>query len=155
MNIRATHVRQLLCVFAGALAIASAAAAQAPAVAPARTPLQFDMREVMIPMRDGVKLHTNIFTQKGVSEPRAFILNRTPYGIPANDRAMNGGYADLADDGYIFVFQDIRGRFASEGQFVMLRPPRDKSKKGAIDESTDTYDTIEWLTHNVPNNTAK
>ncbi len=119
------------------------------------TPLEFDTREAMIPMRDGVKLHTFVYTQKGVTEPRPFILNRTPYGIGASNRAMNGGYADLADDGYIFVFQDIRGRFGSEGQFVMLRPPRDKSKKDAIDESTDTYDTIDWLIRNVPNNSGK
>jgi uncharacterized protein len=131
---------------------ANTIAAQTPAT---RTPLEFDKREEMIPMRDGVRLHTFIFTQKGITEPRPFILNRTPYGIAGTARAMNGPYADLADDGYIFVFQDIRGRFTSEGQFVMLRPPRDKKNKGSIDESTDTYDTIDWLLKNVPNNTAK
>lgn len=62
-------------------------------------------------MRDGVKLHTFVYTQKGVTTPLPFILNRTPYGIGGSARAVNGGYADLADDGYIFVFQDIRGRF--------------------------------------------
>jgi putative CocE/NonD family hydrolase len=131
---------------------ASAIQAQSPS---ARTPLEFETREAMIPMRDGVKLHTFIYSQKGITEPRPFILNRTPYGIAGSNRAMNGGYADLADDGYIFVFQDIRGRFASEGQFVMLRPPRDRKNPKAIDESTDTYDTIEWLIKNVPNNSAK
>ncbi|MEO8622881.1 MAG: CocE/NonD family hydrolase, partial [bacterium] len=139
-------------------AIALAVICVSPLIAqtpPARTPLEFDKREAMVPMRDGVKLHTTIYTQKGITEPRAFIFNRTPYGIARNGTAMNGPYAELADDGYIFVFQDIRGRFASEGQFVMLRPVRDKKVKGSIDESTDTFDSIEWLIKNVPNNTAK
>ena len=106
-------------------------------------------------MRDGVKLHTTIYTQKGITDPRPVIFTRTPYGIAASGRAMNGSYAELADDGYVFVFQDIRGRFTSEGQFVMMRPPRDRKIKGAIDESTDTYDTIDWLLKNVPNNSGK
>jgi len=122
---------------------------------PARTPLEFEKTEVMIPMRDGVKLHTLIYAQKAISEPRPLILTRTPYGIAGSARTPNGAYAELADDGYIFVFQDIRGRFTSEGQFVMLRPQRDRKKKGSIDESTDAYDTIEWLVKNVPNNTGK
>jgi putative CocE/NonD family hydrolase len=129
--------------------------AQTPAVAPTRTPLEFDQREVMVPMRDGVKLHTIIYTQKGITEPRPFLLTRTPYGIAASPRTMNGSYAELADDGYIFVFQDIRGRFTSEGQFEMLRPPRNRKAKGSIDEGTDTYDTIDWLLANVTNNTGK
>ena len=61
----------------------------------------------------------------------------------------------LAEEGFIFVFQDIRGRFDSEGQFVMLRPPRDKKDAKAIDESTDTYDTIDWLLKNVPRNNGR
>lgn len=134
---------------------AQALFAQAPATTAVRTPLEFDKREEMIPMRDGVKLHTTIYTQKGIVEPRPMILTRTPYGIAGSARAMNGSYAELADDGYIFVFQDIRGKFGSEGKFVMLRPPRDKKVKGSIDESTDAYDTIAWLLKNVPNNTRK
>ena len=129
--------------------------AQAVAAAPARVAPVFEMREVMIPMRDGVKLHTAIYTQKDVTEPRPIIFVRTPYGIAGGARAIATGYADLADEGYIFVFQDIRGRFTSEGQFVMLRPPRDKSRKGAIDESTDAYDTIDWLLKKGPANTGK
>ena len=137
------------------LLLAGALDAQTPAAPPARTPLVFDRREEMIPMRDGVKLHTLIYTQKGVTEPRPVILTRTPYGIAGSGRTPNGAYAELADDGYIFVFQDIRGRFTSEGQFEMLRPPRDKKNKKAIDESTDTYDTIDWVLKNVPGNTGK
>ena len=141
-------------LLASILFVAFRASALGAQATPPRTPLDFDKREEMIPMRDGVKLHTTIFTQKGSTDSRPFILTRTPYGIAGAARTVNGGYADLADDGYIFVFQDIRGRFASEGQFVMLRPPRDRKVRGAIDESTDTYDTIDWLIRNVPNNTG-
>ena len=69
---------------------------------------------------------------------------------------LTRGYSDLADDGYIFVFQDIRGRYKSEGFFVMQRPPRPvDSPAMAIDEGTDTYDTIEWLLKQVPNNNGR
>jgi putative CocE/NonD family hydrolase len=123
--------------------------------APVRAALDFEAREEMIPMRDGVKLHTTIYTQKGITQPRPFILTRTPYGIAAGARAVNAQYAELADEGYIFVFQDIRGRFASEGQFVMLRPQRDRKVKGSIDEASDTYDTIDWLIKNTPHNVPR
>jgi putative CocE/NonD family hydrolase len=110
----------------------------------------------MIPMRDGVKLNTEIFAPKGISERLPFVLLRTPYGISGGGARIHGDYLkDLAADGYVFVFQDIRGRFKSEGQFVMIRAPRDKSDSKAIDESTDTYDTIEWLLKNVPNNNGR
>ncbi len=148
--------RRVLVVNALLLLVAfSDAGAQAAAAAPARTPLEFEKTEVMIPMRDGVKLHTLVYTQKGITEARPIILNRTPYGIAGTARVMNGSFAELADEGYVFVFQDIRGRFTSEGQFVMLRPPRDRKAAGAVDESTDTYDTIAWLIANVPANTGK
>ena len=64
-------------------------------------------------------------------------------------------YRELVPEGYIFVFQDIRGRYKSEGQFVMLRRPRDPSDPKAIDEGTDTYDTIDWLLKNVPHNNGR
>jgi len=115
----------------------------------------FDKTEVMIPMRDGVKLHTNVFVPRGFASNLPIIMIRTPYGIEGGERAFNGAYAELARDGYIFVHQDIRGRFKSEGQFVMLRKMRDKKDPKAIDESTDTYDTIEWLLKNVPKNNGR
>ncbi|HEX5438827.1 MAG TPA: CocE/NonD family hydrolase [Gemmatimonadaceae bacterium] len=115
----------------------------------------FDLTEVMIPMRDGVKLHTTIFAPRGTHAPLPFILTRTPYGIAHAARNLRGYYKALADDGYIFVFQDIRGRYGSEGQFVMQRPPRDRKDPKAIDESTDTYDTIDWLLKHVPNNNGR
>src|SRR6266852_8973119 len=97
--------------------------------------------EVQIPMRDGVKLYTDIYIPKKSREKLPFLFNRTPYGA-TNDKgrngALNGSYREFVADGYIFVFQDIRGRYKSEGQFVMLRPPRDKRDPKAVDESTDT-----------------
>ncbi|HKS91955.1 MAG TPA: CocE/NonD family hydrolase [Tepidiformaceae bacterium] len=118
----------------------------------------FDKRDVMIPMRDGVRLHTEIYTPKNATEPLPFIFERTPYGLNDDAKGYSGrlrGYRELAADGYIFVFQDIRGRYGSEGKFVMLRDPRDKSDPKAIDESTDAYDTIDWLLKNVPANNGR
>src|ERR1700720_3775204 len=74
----------------------------------------FDKREVMIPVRDGVKLHTEIYTPKDGKEPLPILLDRTPYGIAAPDNGMSNNlyrYSDMFADGYIFVFQDIRGRY--------------------------------------------
>jgi uncharacterized protein len=118
----------------------------------------FDKKEVMIPMRDGVKLHTEIDIPKNVSEPLPILMNRTPYGISAHDEGISGmihRYTDMIPDGYIFVFQDIRGRYGSEGKFVMLHPIHDPNDPKGIDESTDTYDTIDWLVKNVPHNSGR
>ena len=110
----------------------------------------------MIPMRDGVRLHTQVFTLKASGERLPFLLLRTPYGIGELDSAgLTKSLPELAPEGYIFVMQDIRGRFKSDGQFVMLRQPRDPKDKNAIDESTDAYDTIEWLLKNVPSNNGR
>jgi putative CocE/NonD family hydrolase len=81
---------------------------------------------------------------------------RTPYGVPEKESFFeSGSYDELIADGYIFVVQNIRGRFKSEGDFMMNRPPRDRSGSKSIDEGTDTYDTIEWLLKNVPDNNGK
>ncbi|HXT26367.1 MAG TPA: CocE/NonD family hydrolase [Candidatus Eisenbacteria bacterium] len=115
----------------------------------------FDKREVMIPVRDGVKLHTEIYTPKDAKEPLPFLMERTPYGISAPDKGMTSylfRYSEMFPDGYIFVFQDIRGRYGSEGKFEMLHTAPDA--KG-VNESTDTYDTIEWLVKNVPHNNGR
>jgi putative CocE/NonD family hydrolase len=111
---------------------------------------QFDSQEVMIPMRDGIKLHTLILLPKERAEPLPILMSRTPYGIPPATGRLPGSYKELAADGYIFIFQDIRGKYGSEGSFVMLRPVRDRRDPGAIDESTDAYDTIDWLLKNIP-----
>jgi len=107
-------------------------------------------------MRDGVRLYTQIFTLNQAAEPLPFLLLRTPYGTGQLDSArLTASLPELSAEGYIFVMQDIRGRFKSEGQFVMLRQPRDPKDKSAIDESTDTYDTIEWMLKNIPKNNGR
>jgi putative CocE/NonD family hydrolase len=116
----------------------------------------FSKKEVMIPARDGVRLNTAVYAPKTASGPLPIIILRTPYGIGDTALERNWGYLkDLAADGYIFVFQDIRGRFKSEGRFVMSRPPRDREVPKAVDESTDTYDTIDWLVKNIPGNNGR
>jgi uncharacterized protein len=116
----------------------------------------FESSEASIPMRDGVRLHTEIHVPKGVKGPLPFLMVRTPYGAAGQSGGLKaGGFGALAADGYIFVFQDIRGRHKSEGQFVMLRPPRESSDAKATDESTDAYDTIEWLLKNVKHNNGR
>src|SRR5262245_51027684 len=115
----------------------------------------FDKREVMITVRDGVKLHTEIYTPKDAKTRLPFLFERTPYGISAPDKGMSGHllrYSEMFADGYIFVFQDIRGRYGSEGKFEMLHTAPDA--KG-VNESTDTYETIERLVKNVPNNNGR
>lgn len=118
----------------------------------------FDKTEVMIPVRDGVKLHTEFYTPKNAAEPLPILLTRTPYGISSADKGISPmmyRYSDLVQDGYIFAFQDIRGRYGSDGKFEMLRPLHDPSDAKGVDESTDTYDTIDWLVKNVPNNNGR
>jgi putative CocE/NonD family hydrolase len=127
---------------------------------------RFEVSDVMIPMRDGKRLNTKIFTPRGQTGPLPIIFKRTPYGIQGAANNFNAYYKALADDGYIFVHQDIRGKFLSEGDFVMQRPARGNVRlrqgSGAtadadlpIDEGTDTYDTIEWLIKNVRNNNGR
>jgi hypothetical protein len=116
----------------------------------------FTRTDAMIPMRDGVRLNTRIFVPTGAGEQFPFLLLRTPYGIGnSSPTQIAAALPELAAEGFIIVQQDIRGRFNSEGQFVMLRQPRDPKDKNAIDESTDTYDTIEWLLKNVSNNNGR
>jgi len=111
----------------------------------------YRVQAVDIPMRDGIKLRTHIYIPLDQTEPHAILMNRTPYSIwPYNENAMKpniGPSMDLARRGYIFVYQDVRGRFMSEGRFVNMRPYNDEG----INENTDTYDTIEWLLENLPN----
>lgn len=117
---------------------------------------KYERQEIMITMRDGIKLNTVIFSPKNNSEALPFLFLRTPYGVseyPAPDQMPYT--KDMADDKYIFVFQDIRGRYKSDGKFEMQRFNRDKKNPAAIDESTDAYDTIDWLINNIKNNNGK
>jgi len=124
----------------------------APAPDPAAV---FTVRDVMIPARDGVKLFTKIFTPKNQQGPLPIVFRRTPYGIDGAAGSFTRYYQALADEGYIFVFQDIRGKFKSEGAFVMQRPARAPGDTTSLDEGTDTYDTIEWLLKHVPNTNGR
>ena len=124
----------------------------------------YDKREVMIPMRDGVKLFTSIYTPEKKGQRYPILLNRTPYTVAPYGKDRDGkdqfkqslGPDQLfAREGYIFVYQDVRGRWMSEGQFQDVRPDIANNTPQQIDESTDTYDTIEWLIKNVPNNNGR
>jgi hypothetical protein len=140
-------------VLAAALAVVGwvGAAGQTPAPLP-----EFTATEAMVPMRDGVKLHTVVFAPKKAAGPLPFLLMRTPYGAPGSSRFLTAvSQRELVDEGYIFVFQDIRGRFKSEGAFVMQRPPRDRRDPRAVDESSDAYDTVAWLLANVPGHNGR
>ena len=118
---------------------------------------QYTLRlDTMIPMRDGVRLHTAVYGPEGARDPLPILFLRTPYSIAGAPQAIPGGYRDLAADGYLFAFQDIRGKYGSEGTFVMQRSPRaDRSDPRAVDEGTDAWDTIEWLVHHGPANTGR
>jgi len=122
---------------------------------PSDPPAGFNKIEQMVPMRDGVKLHTIIYAPKSHRDPLPILFNRTPYGIDNIYRAFPGSLQELIDEGFIFAFQDIRGKFKSEGQFIMQRPPRGPLNSTPIDEGTDTYDTIDWMIKNVPHNNGR
>jgi uncharacterized protein len=122
---------------------------------PADVADRFTVRDQMIPARDGVRLHTKIFTPKNQNGPLPIVMQRTPYGVEGAARAFSAYFKALAEEGYIFAFQDIRGKFGSEGTFVMQRPPRAAGDTTSLDEGTDTYDTIDWLLKNVPGNNGR
>src|SRR5215831_4310598 len=114
---------------------------------------RFERTEAMVPMRDGVKLYTLLYVPKDAKGPLPIIFIRTPYGIDGRpERNFRDYLKELVDDEYAFAFQDIRGRFKSEGTFVMTRPARDSSDPKAVDEASDTSDTIDWLLKTVKNN---
>jgi putative CocE/NonD family hydrolase len=117
---------------------------------------EYEKTEVMVSMRDGVRLHTLVYKPAKQNGPLPFILMRTPYGVDRGAPGALGDYLkDLTDDGYFFVFQDIRGRYKSEGSFVMIRAPRGTADPKAIDEGTDAFDTIDWLVKNVRANNGR
>ncbi len=129
-------------------------------------PPPFDIRahytkyEYSIPMRDGVKLFTAVYVPKDSSHSYPFMMDRTPYSVAPygvdNYRTSLGPSEAFEKSGYIFVYQDVRGRYMSEGAFIEMRPHIDhKTSNNDVDDSTDTYDTIEWLLKNVPNNNGR
>ena len=183
--VRSGSLMSLVSVFATLLLLwpAAPAAAQAarPAAGPASAGLPSDMpaqlvpvtstfdhvrRDVMIPMRDGVRLHTVIIVPKG-AKGAPILFTRTPYNATALTSHANSahlgpilqGYDNATDviveGGYIRVVQDVRGKYGSEGDYVMNRPLRGPQNPTAVDHSTDTYDTIDWLVRNVPESNGR
>src|SRR5467141_2784760 len=170
----------LLAPVLGALLLADPSVAQTPPTAPAstlpsETPAQFTpitdsfdytRRDVMIPMRDGVKLHTVILMPKG-AQNAPILLTRTPYDatdLTTHEHSSHlgpslHGYDNalevILEGGYIRVVQDVRGKYGSEGDYVMNRPLRGPLNPTAVDHSTDTYDTIDWLVKNIPESNGK
>lgn len=121
----------------------------------------YDKKEVYITMRDGIKLFTSIYIPKDISKTNKYpiLMQRTcysagPYGENKFRRSL-GPNKFLTEDKYIFVYQDVRGRYKSEGTFTNMTPQVTHKTKKDVDESTDTYDTIDWLIHNLPNNNGK
>ena len=160
---------------AGALLLGAPPAAPAAPALPSEIPAAFtptnhgfdhDRREVMIPMRDGVKLHTVILVPKG-AKGAPVLLTRTPYeadkltshAASSHLGPVLQGYDNATDviveGGYIRVVQDIRGKYRSEGDYVMTRPLRGPQNPTAVDHATDTWDTIDWLVKNVPESNGR
>ena len=113
--------------------------------------------EYRIPMRDGVRLFTSVYVPKDGANAYPFLIDRTPYSVRPYGvdlyRTRLGPSPEFDKAGYIFVFQDVRGRYMSEGKFIEMRPHIDNKKsKQDVDDASDLYDTIDWLLKNVPNN---
>ncbi|MEQ6118250.1 CocE/NonD family hydrolase [Reichenbachiella sp. MALMAid0571] len=122
----------------------------------------YEKSEVYIPMRDGTKLFTSIYVPKKKDEKYPILMNRTPYGVkpygtePSDYKKDLGPNMRLTRDLYIYVYQDVRGKYMSEGEFINMTPHSHVNEDGkTINESTDTFDTIEWLLENIKNNNGK
>ena len=116
--------------------------------------------EYRIPMRDGVRLFTSVYVPKDQSHPWPFLMDRTPYSVaPYGEdqyKKALGPSDEFEKAGYIFVYQDVRGRYMSEGNFIEMRPHIDEKKsKTDVDDSSDMSDTVDWLLAHVPDNNGK
>jgi uncharacterized protein len=116
--------------------------------------------EQYVPMRDGARLYTTVYVPKDQSRQYPVLMTRTPYSLsPYGESEYPGGLVPsmlFVKEGYIFVYQDVRGRWMSEGDFLDVRPHIDNKKSNKdIDESSDTYDTVEWILKNIPSNNGK
>src|SRR6267142_2157932 len=165
----------LLAPLLGMLLLVDPVTAQAPPSLPSETPVQFTpvtesfdytRRDVMIPMRDGVKLHTVILVPKGAKNA-PILLTRTPYDatdltthqhsahLGPSLKGYDNALEVILEGGYIRVVQDVRGKYGSEGDYVMNRPLHGPLNPTAVDHATDTYDTIDWLVKNIPESNGK
>jgi uncharacterized protein len=161
------RIRVAICVAVALVAsVAFAAAQRLGGQEPSAGSIEAEVRahytkyEFLVPMRDGLKLFTSVYVPKDTSQAYPFLITRTPYGVGpyGSDHYRRGlGPAPVFQrDGFIFVYQDVRGRYVSEGTFEEMTPHKDTKKSARdVDESTDTYDTIEWLLHHVSNNNGK
>ena len=158
------HLNKLLFVFLvlafGQIGLFAQAARQQPETELSKYIREnYTKREEMIPMRDGVKLFTSIYEPKSKAEKYPLMFDRTPYTVApygADKFKTSLGPNELfAREGYIFVYQDVRGRWQSEGEFQDVRPDIANTDKTKIDESTDTFDSVEWLIKNVANNNGR
>ncbi len=147
-----------------ALFLAALPAAAAAQTTPARDTgwfrAAYTKREAMIPMRDGVRLYTRIFVPKDTTRLHPFVMVRTPYsnapyGADAFPRGLDHITAAYARENFILVGQDVRGRWMSEGDFMDVRPVVPHRTSKDVDETTDTYDTVDWLIKNVPFNNGR
>ncbi len=154
-----------LSVLCASILCAAPSYAQQTAAAPATQKSNYRVQEFMVPMRDGVRLQTVVISKANQTEPLPILITRTPYGVLTQDdfdksAAKEGAdwvpdsWKELAADGYIFVWQNLRGRFKSEGVFK-LTSQYDANDPKQANETNDAYDTVDWLIKNVPNNNGK
>ena len=138
-----------------ALLAASTLAPWLPAAA--QVPTEYERRELSIPMRDGTHHFAVALLPRGSTAPLPILLIRTPFSAAREFRSATLPVAlrELGEDGYLFVVEDIRGRFGSTGTFVSVRPQRDTHDARGVDESTDAWDTIDWLVRELPNNSGR
>src|SRR5438445_2132774 len=151
--------------FVRGLRVAVVASCLVPIAAPAQgleyVKAHYTKYEYRIPMRDGVKLFTCVYVPKDASAANRYpiLLSRTPYSVGpygADQYKKDVGPSELAAlDGFIIAYQDVRGRYKSEGEFVDVRPHKDRKGPKEIDESSDTYDTIDFLVKTVPGHNGK
>ena len=144
--------RRVLC-----LALSAAAFALGAGCTDAQQATQYERRELTIPVRDGTKLFAVALIPQGATEPLPIILIRTPYSAENafGTAKLPAQYRELGEDGYIFVTEDARGRFRSEGDFIINRAQDDPGNAKGTNESTDAYDTIDWLVKHLPGNNGK
>src|ERR1700748_1123990 len=118
-------------------------------------PAGYDWQEYRIAMRDGVHLYTAVLAPPDKSKDYPILMERTPYGASPHETVSFTSLPEpeFLKSGFIFVFQDVRGRYQSEGVFTQNTPQkREHRRRSDVDESTDTYDTIDWLVHHLSNN---
>lgn len=156
------QITRAICISVAAVLFAISAAAQDKAAEPEDdfVKAHYTKYEYRIPMRDGVHLFTAVYVPKDTSQTYPFLMDRTPYGVAPYGEDQYPKHLGPSDEfekaGYLFVYQDVRGRFMSEGTFVEMRPHVDvKTSPKDVDDSSDMYDSIEFLLKHVPNNNGR